>query len=442
MLLAAGGWACGGESLDNAGRTSVAMEGSTGDTLPSLDSGTQGPTSGLDGGDDGGPAGMCAPGCSLALPVDWSFEGIAWPIADEPVEHGVPAMLRGEDGSLVVAEQRGGWVNLYSLDATGQLQWLEPLPLPCDRCELGGMSLHPSGDLLFGAVGDAWDGGFSRLAGRWDPYTGELVWSAVSPALDLEELTTYSGEIVSITDSLVAHLYVFPLVEARVYRATGVAVYGAGGTLLGDVRLSAEALAAGRPPVLARRTPFGEVQIAIPRGIANNPYSSVGSLQPLDWDLTDIFSHVELLDDMIIDTRDHALELGHSFDGATMRFSLRDRLRTESDPRWVATLPVPSTTDSNASLATDSEGDLYVAAKTTQAVGGDEAVPAVALSGLTLMRWSSDGVLRWQNTLLMDLSESRDAVALAVDDARGLVLAEIVEGHLRVERREQTCRCE
>jgi hypothetical protein len=61
--------------------------------------------------------------------------------------------------------------------------------------------------------------------------------------------------------------------------------------------------------------------------------------------------------------------------------------------------------------------------------------------GLSLSRWTPQGELRWDTTLLLAAADSFAPLELAVDDDEGLVVATVVDGRLRVERLEQRCAC-
>lgn len=448
--------ACGPSSLDASvsGLTTGAMVDSS-STLPPLGDDGGGSTQGSS--DDGSAPDrplLCEPGCHITLPVVWAHEGVPGdPEAEPPDSHWVPVVVHAADGGLTVAEQRDSWVTLHRLDASGALRWNRPLPLPCDRCQLGHAVRHPSGDLLLGAVGTVIDGGLAAISGRYDPNEDALRWWSSHPVTQLEQAPAYSGEILAVGETITAQLFFESFAELETpLGAIGVLVVGEGGEVLERQQLDLQNLAPGHRPLQMRASPSGEVVVSLPvGGVFSDPWTELGAMGDPLWIPTTMLSMPRIVDDLIVDERGHTLSVSHTFDGDRIHVLLDDRSGLEPEPRWVATLAVPSTTESRIDLAAGPDGDLYTAVRTTQAVGepgdpeeqGDsEDDPGVEpLVGLSLARWSSDGELRWSTSILMDIVEAPRPVLLELE-GDDLLLATVAGDRLRVERREQRCVCE
>ncbi|MCA9652971.1 MAG: hypothetical protein H6712_25320 [Myxococcales bacterium] len=449
--LAAWLLACGGSSLDERTPSSPAGTDTGTDSLPPLDTGAGSSSSG--GPDDEpeptGPL-LCAPGCRMIPSVDWAYEGAPDPMELEPGTHWIPALLREPDGGITVAEQRRSWATLHRLDPAGTLQWNRALPLPCDLCELGDLSRHPSGDLLLGAAGHVIDGELALLAARYDPQADVVVWSRALPLAPLDGATSRSGSIVAVSDAEVVQLVLEGIPELPSNQSAEVVVYGLGGEVLERVVLGVQTLQTRRWPLLARPSPQGDLAVALPRGTDSSPYGQLARMEAPLWIFLGALSRPEPLDDLEVDERDHLLTLSHAFDGDHTYLLLDDRAELEPEARWVATLAIESTAESRADLARGPDGDLYTAVRVTRQVelppdpdAEDEPGPqAEPLVGLSLARWTSQGELRWSTTVLMDVAEGPRPVALEVDEDEGLLVATVAGGRLRAERWEQRCECE
>lgn len=429
------GLGCGEATLDGPASTS------TGDTLPPLESGEATSTG---DGSTGEPVipddpRWCAVECAIVLPVDWAYEGAPeWEPA-EPDDHVVPAMLREPDGALLVAELRDGKARLHRLRDDGEPQWDVALPLPCDPCELSDVARHPSGDLLVSASGLVVND-LRLLAARYDAVRHELVWLASHPLESFEEgVHVRSGGITALSDELVAQLYMraSPEILFDPQQRTMVITYGPDGVQLDDEELLSDWITSARPPLLARTAPDGTLLVGIFYGAYDGFRGLTARLEPPLWQLSYAIGPAAF-DDIVLDARGHAIELGHALDGTRVHLLLDERAGVESSPRWSATLALASTTASPGALALGPDGDVYVAIRTTQAPGGTPE----PLVGLSLSRWTSQGELRWSTTLLQAVAESSAPLELAVDGDEGLVVAAIVDGRLRVERRAQQCGCE
>lgn len=454
------GWlslvACGSASLDGTVPSATTGGEASSGTLPALDTAGESTTDGGTTGDEPAlpdPA-WCEPGCRITLPVRWSYEGVPDSGEVEPGSHYVPGLLREADGGVTVAEQRRRWATLHGLDATGALRWNRPLPLPCDECELDGVSRHPSGDLLLGAAGNVIDGDFAILTGRYDPEADVLRWASTHAIEPGTVSPSRSGDVVALSDSLVLQLFLQGDIEFVGSQSIGVLVYGADGELLEREWLETQTAQTVRWPLLLRPSSADELVVAIPRGSASSPYAQLGRMEAPLWSPSGTLSLPEPLDDLEVDDRGHTLTLSHTFDGDRMHLLLDDRAGLEPQPRWVATLAVASVEQSRADLAIGPDGDLYTAVRTAQRLelpdggegdGGDDGEDAPSpepLVGLALARWTSQGELRWSTTVLMDVALGPRPVAIEVDDDEGLLLATVAGGRLRVERWQQQCECE
>jgi hypothetical protein len=431
---------CGDASLDGLPSSPDDATTSTGETLPPLDTGGSSSTGEASTGepmvtDD--PR-LCAAECAIVLTPRWTYEATPAPLAAAPTPHVVPAMLRDTDGMLTIAELVAGTPRLHRLDGEGRLQWNVPLPLPCDPCELTDVARHPSGDLLLSATGVDDAGELSLLAMRYDAVRHFAVWQGGRPLVPIDGVHVRSGGIAALSDEVVAQLYIRGQIDFNVQQHTLVVAYGPDGTLIEEETLVTDSATTVRPPLLARPTGDGRVLVAVFGGSVAQAYGMTDRIAPPLWHTGGFAFPPAPLDDVAIDARGHAIELGHTFDGTHAYLLLSDRADVEPVPRWVAALALPSTTASTATLALGPDGDVYAAVRTTQAPS-DTAEPLV---GVSLARWTPDGELRWHTTLLQAVTESFHPLALAVDDDDGLVLAGVVDGRIRVERHAQGCACE
>jgi len=433
------GLGCGDGSLDATPATTTEAAVSTGGTLPSLDTGDSSSTGEASTGEPVIPDDprLCAAECTIVLPSRWVYEATPPPRPVAPGAHVVPAMLREADGTLTVAELADGQPRLHRLDHEGQLQWNVPLPLPCDPCELTDVSRHPSGDLLLSATGVDGNGELALLAARYDATRHARVWLARRSLVPIEGVHVRSGGIAALSDQLVAQLYMRGELDFDALQRTLVAAYGSDGTLVDEEELVVGPATDVRPPLLARATAGGQLLVGVFGGTPFEVYGMTDRMEPPLWHTGSFAFPPAPFDDVVLDAREHAIELGHAFDGEHAYLLLADREGVEPMPRWVATLALPTTTPSTAALAIGPDGDLYAAVRTTQAPGGT----GEPLVGLSLSRWTPEGELRWHTTFLQALAESFAPIELAVDDDGGLVIAAVVDGRLRVEHRAQQCAC-
>jgi hypothetical protein len=430
---------CGDASLDQRPAIPGDATTSTGDTLPPLDTGEPSSTGEASTGEpmvDDDPR-LCAAPCAIVLPPRWTYEGPPAPLDATPGPHVMPVLLRDADGTLTIAELVGGEARLHRLDAEGRLQWNVPLPLPCDTCELTDVAPHPSGDLLLSATGVDYAGELSLIAMRYDAVRHYAVWQGGLPIVPFEGLQARSGGIAALPDDVVAQLYIRGEVGFDVVQQTLVVAYGPDGTLVEEEFLTTDSPTVLRPPLLARPAPDGRVLVAVFASAGNMPYGLVDRIAPPLWQTDGFVYPATALDDVVLDARGHAIELGHTFDGMHAYLVLSERADVEPSPRWAASLLLPSTTASIAALALGPDGDVYAAVRTTQAAS-ETAEP---LAAVTMARWTPQGELRWHSTFLHAVAESFHPLGLAVDDDEGLVLAAVVGGRIRVERRVQGCAC-
>lgn len=430
---------CGDASLDERPASPGDRETSTGDTLPTLDTGEPTSTGEASTGEpmvDDDPR-LCAAECAVVLPPRWTYEATPPPLAAAPGAHVMPAMLRDADGTLTIAELADGTARLHRLDGEGRLQWNVPLPLPCDPCELTDVARHPSGDLLLSATGTNYGGQLRLIAMRYDAVRHAPVWEGGLPIEPIDGLQARSGGIAAVSDEVAAQLYMRGQIDFDVQQHTLVVAYGPDGTLVEEETLMVDSASELRPPLLARPTPDGRVLVAVFAVAGDVPYGLTDRIAPPLWQLGGFAYPPTALDDVVLDARGHAIELGHTFDGTHAFLVLGERADVEQNPRWAASLSLPSTTASTAALALGPDGDVYAAVRTTQAAS-ETAEP---LAAVTMARWTSQGELRWQGTFLHAVAESFHPLGLAVDDDEGLVLAAVVDGRLRVERRVQGCAC-
>lgn len=431
---------CGDASLDERPRAPHDESTSTADTLPPLDTGEPLPSTGDASTGEPAPSDdprLCAAECALVLPPSWTYDATPPRVPAEPAAHVVPAMLHDPDGTITVAELVAGEPRLHRLDGEGHLQWNVPLPLSCDPCELSDVALHPSGDLLLSAMGLDDEGTLELIAARYDATRHARVWQTKRAIEELAGVHERSGDIAALPDGLVAQLYLRGVLEFEVEQRTLVVAYDADGVLVDEEVLLYGSATSMRPPLLARPTAEGALLVGIFGGSSDPVYGIADRIWPPLWELGGSTYVSTSFDDIVLDASGNSIDVGHYFEGTHAYLLLSERSAEASDPRWVAQLALPSTTTSPATLALGPDGDVYVAIRTTQAPGGT----GEPLAGLSLSRWTSEGELRWHTTLLQALADSVRPLRLAVDRDEGLVIAAIVDGGLRVERRAQQCAC-
>ena len=387
--------------------------------------------------------------------MTWSYQGSASaPGESEPPEpgdvppsggfdprgHGVPTMLRDPlDGSLTMVEQRDGTATLHHLDRDGQLEWNVPVPLPCDVCEVTHLARHPSGDLLLSATGQLIDGDYALIAARYDPRTHQTAWVTTRPLSFTPQVPSRSGEIAALGDEhVIAQTFVVGMIEFGALQNVSMAIYRDDGALIELVQVRLDQALPSRPPLLVRPTHDGEITIAVPSGQPGHVFGLVRSFAPPLWLPLSGYSVPVAVDDLGPDRGGHMLEVGHNFDGHHVRLMLQDRAALEFEPRWSATTTFDSVTNGRATLAVGPHGDAYLALRTAQA----PAEGVAPLVGLSMARFTTEGELRWQLTMLDPLTDHHDPIALAVDDDDGLLVATVSDDRLRIDRRRQRCECE
>lgn len=433
------GLGCSGSSLDPEVAGATTELTTTGGTLPALDSGDGTST----GEDSTGPPPepddprLCPIECSVQLPLDWAYDGTAPRTPSAPGTHGVAAMVREADGMLTLGEQLEGVGALHRLDRHGALQWSVPLPLPCDPCELTHVALHPSGDLLLSASGWLFDRSFVLLAARYDPRAHAVVWSTSRPLQPIPGVWVRSGEIAALREDLAVQLYMTGQIDFEVNQSTQLLAYDEQGLIVDDEYLVQGSATMARPPLLARAAPDESLVVGVFIGYDNFLVGQLDRITPPLWHTGGYVTVPAPLDDLALDAVGRTVELGRSFDGSHVHAVLSERTGVDPQPRWLATLALPSESSTAAALALAPDGDAYVAVRTTQAPT-EEATPLVTLA---LSRWTPTGELRWSTTLLQAVAEATLPVALEVDDDEGLVIATVVNDRLRVERRTQRCEC-
>lgn len=466
--------ACGEGSLDET-QPAASSSSSEGGTLPAMDTGlaTAAATEANSGAPTDDDPRLCPDECRVILPVDWTYasqplppeEGSKPPFPPDPddpddpddpapgfdpQQHLVPVMLRDpSDGSLVLVEQRKGNASLHRLDRDGHLEWNRSIPLPCDVCEVHHVVRHPSGDLLLSASGLLQDRGYGVLAARYDPVADALVWATATPLLYDPTVAMRSGDMAALSNGTIAQLYLDARQDFNPLQVIKLITYDADGLVLEEVELDQGLVMELRHPLLARTTANGDLMVGFPSGSDDNPVGRSNRLTPPLWTLSQYLFHPTPLDDAHLDARGHTIELGHTFDGTHTHLVLIDREGTEPTPRWAATLALDSTTGSRAALAMSPDAEPYVAIRTSQRPGQPPGQPpdqspdqdTEPLVGLSLARWTSLGELRWRTTLLDRIDDNDNPIELAVDDDEGLILATVLDGRLRVQRRRQRCDC-
>jgi hypothetical protein len=379
------------------------------------------------------PPGSCPPDCQLELDLAWSYDGFADGTPLDPQDH--VAVLVEPIGTIVVAQQRHGELELARLSQTGQELWTLPLSLPCDPCRLVDLDLLPSGDLLLAGHGVDATGTPAALAARVDLGGPQLQWATSTPLTGGSAITPRAGSLVVHDDLLFQ-----PVLEATP-DGDGEQLELFAYDLWGGGLLHADAVAIGFPtgdalPPLAAYDTAGTLVVTHPA------WSGLARLMgAVRWLSTP--SSVELAYDA---RAEPSLRLVASPDGRvlTLGQTAGDRqslIYLESGDRfdtsqWQIIHVLPTITSSGPALAVDDFGHAHVLARTAQ--GLPELEDAVTLE---VMRWSDEGALVWKLSLPLALDRVDEPVSLALDPAGALVIGGLVGGARHVEQRVPVCSC-
>lgn len=419
MLLAA--LACGdpGVSLDRETETTGTSTGTT----AALASTSEGPAP-----HDEPP--ICDPTCTPILTPRWTYEGASG-------SYVVVQMLRDAEGSLWLGIQGSqGSVSLARLSAAGELELSVALGLPCERCELSGIALHPSGDVVLGATGHTGLGPDEAIVARFEVSTSTVAWVRTLALQPGNSTFPRLGELVVLDDDRIVALQVDGFSEGEVLEVLDLT---GDGTLRRRSYMSAHRGSGGSWPPLVRRAPTGEVVMAHAwwDEATERVVTATSRAVPPSYSVVSLVQLPLRLDDLAVDGVGRRLELARSEGTDTLTLVLTSR-RSSDPERWTTSLPLLTTSSTRTALAVGPDDQVYVAARSTpRALPG---IPATVV--LEVARWSTDGTLGWRASLPLEVMATPDPLELVVDDDHGVIVGTVVRGRATVTRYEQTCACE
>lgn len=384
--------------------------------------------------------GECPPGCTVDLPVTWTWEDEARPPSgggEAPQGRWLSAAVAPLDGGWIVADQRGGQAWLTRVDPSGALEWSVPLELECD-CEVVDLALYPSGALA--VLGQGLLDDFYTIfgVGRFDLDAVSLEWMSWEFLGNNGTQRPRIGSLIPIDDVHAALLLietqdtgpkgVLDLIELFYYETDYITDYR-----LIDVQL------AGTEPTrrpLGALLPGGEIAMSIPDG----PSGSSGYVAWLD--------AVDLLpfaaegvpggsEVVALGPGSELVVASHTVVSPEQVVVEASSLRRAQPPAWSYSAGVPTTSASEPDLAVDELGSAVIALRITAGTVDDPRDTAVRLT-----RLAPDGAEVWTTSLPLAVGPSPRPLALELTDDDGLLLAGIVGDRLHLERREQACRCE
>lgn len=380
------------------------------------------------------PPGSCPPDCQLELGLSWVYDGFADGSPLDPEDR--VAVIVEPGGTIVVAEERQGQLELARLSQSGQELWTMPLALPCDPCRLVDLGLHPSGDLLLAGYGV--DAGMpAALAARVELGGPQLVW-ATSTAL------TLGAGVAPRAGSLVVHdetLLFQPVLEGTMFDGTELlrllAYDPTAGSMLYGVEVTNGVASGDAPPPLAAYDTRGTLVLTHPAWTGAPLLSgTVSWLSTATGELLATGSRVE-----------PSLRLAAAPDGRVVTLGktsaeLQSLLYLESGDSfapegWQIIYVLPTVTSSTPALAVDGYGHAHVVARTA---AGDRPGHEGAVA-LEVLRWSHDGNLVWKLSLPVALDHVDEPVSLALAFDEALVIGGFVAGARHVEHRVPECVC-
>jgi len=378
------------------------------------------------------PPGSCPPDCQFELGLAWAYDGFgAAPL--EPEDR--VAVIVEPGGSITVAEQRQGQLELARLSEHGQEQWTMPLALPCDPCRLVDLGLHPSGDLLIAGWGIDATGTPVALAARVELGGPQVLW-ATSTALATDAgITPRAGSLV-VHD---ASLSFQPVIEAST--TTGIeqlelfAYESTDGGLLYVVPVTTGLASGAAPPPLATYNAFDTLVVTHPAWTGAEFLSGTVSWVSKGVGVLENTSRIEPSLHLAAASDGRVLTLGQTTGEQQSLLYLDSGEQLEPD-QWEIVYVLPTVTSSAPALAVDGYGHAHVVARTATGRPGRE--DGVALE---VLRWSDEGSLIWKVSLPSELDPVDQPISLAFGPDGTLVLGGFVGGARHVEQRVPGCIC-
>lgn len=421
VLLAA--LACGdpGVSLDRETETTGTGTGTT--AAETLASTSEGPTPHDE------PA-ICGPSCTPILTPTWTYEG-------PPGTYAVVQMLRDADGSLWLGIQGSqGSVSLARLSAAGELEQSVALGLTCERCELSGIALHPSGDVVLGATGHTGLGPDEAIVARFDVATNTVAWVRALALEPGDSTFPRLGELVVLDEDHIVALEVDGFSEGEVIEVLDLT---GDGTLRRRSYMGAQRGSGGPWPPLVVRAPTGEVVMAHAwwDDETERIVTATSRVVPPYYSMVSLVQLPLRLDDLAVDGVGRRLELARSVGTDTLTLVLTSR-RSSDPERWTTSLPLLTTSSTRPALAVGPDDQVYVAARSTPRA--PPGLPATVM--LEVARWSTDGALAWRASRPLEVMATPDPLEMVVDDDHGVIVGTVISGRATVTRYEQTCACE
>jgi hypothetical protein len=347
-------------------------------------------------------------------------------------------MLRDADGSLWLGTQRsGGEVGLVQLSAEGELAWAANPGLACDGCQLADIVLHPSGDVLLSATAPASREPAQAVIARFDVAAREVAWVRTLALSAGDATRPRLGELALLDEDRIVAPRVNGYTEGEVLE---VLDFTADGGLRALRFVGTQPGSGDEWSPLAVPAPTGELVLAHAWWDDETEQLVTATSRLLPPNYTTV-SRVLLpvrLDDLAVDGGGRRLELAHSDGSETITLLLTSRSSSDLE-RWSASLPLLSTSSSRVALAVAPDDEVYVAARTTPRT--QQGATSVETT-LAVVRWSADGMLRWQATRPLDMMSTPDPLEVVVDEDHGVIVGTVVQGRPYVARYEQACVCE
>lgn len=381
------------------------------------------------------PPGACAPDCRVELAPLWIYDGPSGAGAPLDPEDQV-AVIALPGGTVVVAEERQGELQLARISRSGQEEWTMPLSLPCDPCRLVELRMHPSGDLLLAGHGLDGTGTPAALAARVELGAPTLVWATSTALLVGSNIAPRAGSLVAADGDLVLQ----PVLEAAaidtIERLELLAYDAASGGLV-DVEPLVDGFGTGdAPPPRAAFDALGTLVVTQPTWSLDATLAgSVRWFEPGSGEELAFAPVAEPSLRLAAASDGRVITLGQT-PGARQSILYVDSGWVREPEQWDLLHVVPTVTSSTPTLAMDDLGHAYALVRVAEGRPGHERGVA-----LEVLRWTEDGLLIWKESLPLVLDHVDAPVSLALTDDGLLVIGGLVGGARHVELLDPGCDC-
>lgn len=383
------------------------------------------------------PPGACPPDCQFELTQVWAYDGPA-PVPAMPLDpEDRVAVIVEPSGTILVAQERQGEVELARLSEHGQEMWTYPLPLPCDPCRVVDLGLHPAGDLLIAGHGVELTGAPLALAARVELGAPRLVWATRTPLVAGPGIAPRAGSLVASEDGA---LVFQPVLEGSaadgLERLEQLTYDGAGGALVLAEVLETGLGSGDAPPPRAVAAAGGTLVVTHPRWAGDASIS--GTVSWLAATKGEVLASAPLVEPALglaVSPGGRVITLGQAPEARQSLLYL-DSGRLREPEQWGLIHVLPTITSSMPALAVNDYGHAHVVARVAEGRPGHERN-----AGLEVLRWSEEGTLIWKLSLPLPLDRVDEPVGLALVPTGELVLGGFVGGARHVELRLPGCDC-